>query len=85
MFLCLGFDFDVKGKKKLSPAFVYLCRCGHEFCYNCGAEWKNKKATCSCPLWDEDNILDNDSDSSFEEDDDDDEYESEFESEEEFI
>ncbi|KAL5765867.1 hypothetical protein ACOSP7_016484 [Xanthoceras sorbifolium] len=32
------------------------CRCGYEFCYNCGAEWKNKKATCSCPLWDEDNI-----------------------------
>ncbi|KAK4441151.1 hypothetical protein Salat_0450000 [Sesamum alatum] len=27
------------------------CRCGHEFCYTCGAEWKNKKATCNCPLW----------------------------------
>lgn len=69
--------------------FHMTCRCGHEFCYNCGAEWKNKKATCSCPLWDEDNILDDDSDSSFEEEDDDDdeidEYESEFESEEEFI
>ncbi|KAF5751523.1 E3 ubiquitin-protein ligase rbrA isoform X2 [Tripterygium wilfordii] len=34
------------------------CRCGYEFCYNCGAEWKDKKATCSCPLWDEDNIWD---------------------------
>ncbi|CAI0548587.1 unnamed protein product [Linum tenue] len=33
------------------------CRCGNEFCYNCGAEWKDKKATCSCPLWVEDNIL----------------------------
>ncbi|KAK6935998.1 Zinc finger, C3HC4 RING-type [Dillenia turbinata] len=33
------------------------CRCGFEFCYTCGAEWKNKKATCSCPLWDEHNIL----------------------------
>ncbi|KAL6276033.1 hypothetical protein ACE6H2_019634 [Prunus campanulata] len=33
------------------------CRCGYEFCYNCGAEWKDKKATCSCPLWDEGNIL----------------------------
>ncbi|KAE8712201.1 Zinc finger protein, putative isoform 2 [Hibiscus syriacus] len=32
------------------------CRCGNEFCYNCGAEWKNKKATCSCPLWEEDLI-----------------------------
>lgn len=91
MFLCLGFDFVVKVKKKknLFAACIYLCRCGHEFCYNCGAEWKNKKATCSCPLWDEENILDDDSDSSFEEEDDDDdeidEYESEFESEEEFI
>ncbi|XP_052187626.1 E3 ubiquitin-protein ligase RSL1 [Diospyros lotus] len=33
------------------------CRCGYEFCYTCGAEWMNKKATCSCPLWDEGNIL----------------------------
>lgn len=33
------------------------CRCGHEFCYTCGAEWKNKKATCSCPLWAERNII----------------------------
>ncbi|KAK7262361.1 hypothetical protein RJT34_29930 [Clitoria ternatea] len=32
------------------------CRCGYEFCYNCGAEWKDKKATCTCPLWAEDNI-----------------------------
>ncbi|KAI3687783.1 hypothetical protein L1987_81486 [Smallanthus sonchifolius] len=35
------------------------CRCGFEFCYTCGAEWKNKKATCTCPLWDEENIVDN--------------------------
>ncbi|KAI3461461.1 hypothetical protein Pfo_018124 [Paulownia fortunei] len=27
------------------------CRCGHEFCYTCGVEWKNKKATCTCPIW----------------------------------
>ncbi|CAL5352841.1 unnamed protein product [Camellia sinensis] len=33
------------------------CRCGYEFCYICGAEWKNKKATCRCPLWDERNIV----------------------------
>ncbi|XP_030526785.1 E3 ubiquitin-protein ligase RSL1-like [Rhodamnia argentea] len=33
------------------------CRCGHEFCYTCGAEWKKKKATCSCPIWDERNII----------------------------
>lgn len=41
-----------------SSKWVYFfCRCGYEFCYNCGAEWKDKKATCSCPLWDEGNIL----------------------------
>ncbi|KAL3718839.1 hypothetical protein ACJRO7_003878 [Eucalyptus globulus] len=33
------------------------CRCGHEFCYTCGAEWRNKKATCSCPIWNERNII----------------------------
>ncbi|KAL5711334.1 RBR-type E3 ubiquitin transferase [Ranunculus cassubicifolius] len=33
------------------------CRCGYEFCYTCGAEWRNKKATCTCPIWDEHNIV----------------------------
>ncbi|KAK9715789.1 hypothetical protein RND81_06G189700 [Saponaria officinalis] len=33
------------------------CRCGFEFCYLCGAEWKNKKATCNCRLWDERNLI----------------------------
>lgn len=28
------------------------CRCGHQFCYTCGAPWLNKKATCNCPLFD---------------------------------
>ncbi|KAF8403064.1 hypothetical protein HHK36_011158 [Tetracentron sinense] len=37
--------------------FHMTCRCGYEFCYTCGAEWKNKKATCSCPLWNQRNIL----------------------------
>ncbi|XP_008225820.1 PREDICTED: probable protein ariadne-2 [Prunus mume] len=37
------------------------CRCGHQFCYTCGAEWKNKKATCDCPLWDEHYIISLDS------------------------
>ncbi|XP_050213188.1 E3 ubiquitin-protein ligase RSL1-like [Mercurialis annua] len=53
------------------------CRCGYEFCYNCGAEWKGKKPTCSCPIWDEDYILGNrlgsdDEEEDFEFDDDDD-------------
>ncbi|KAK1357376.1 ATP-dependent RNA helicase DEAH11, chloroplastic [Heracleum sosnowskyi] len=38
------------------------CRCGYEFCYTCGSEWKNKKATCTCPLWDDDHIVDDDYD-----------------------
>ncbi|RDY09338.1 putative E3 ubiquitin-protein ligase rbrA, partial [Mucuna pruriens] len=52
------------------------CRCGFEFCYNCGAEWKDKKATCSCPLWVEDNIWleDRERDWEEEEEDDDDDY-----------
>ncbi|KAI4315978.1 hypothetical protein L6164_023999 [Bauhinia variegata] len=33
------------------------CRCGYEFCYSCGAVWKNKRATCSCRIWDERNII----------------------------
>ncbi|CAO2180443.1 unnamed protein product [Urochloa humidicola] len=33
------------------------CVCGHEFCYTCGKEWKDKKATCSCLLWDVRNII----------------------------
>nr|GFA09998.1 ribonuclease H domain-containing protein [Tanacetum cinerariifolium] len=32
-------------------------RCGYEFCYTCGAEYIDKKATCKCPLWDEGNII----------------------------
>uniref|UniRef100_A0A0E0MBG7 RBR-type E3 ubiquitin transferase n=1 Tax=Oryza punctata TaxID=4537 RepID=A0A0E0MBG7_ORYPU len=37
--------------------YDYKRRCGFEFCYTCGKEWKEKKATCSCPLWDERNII----------------------------
>ncbi|KAL5711272.1 RBR-type E3 ubiquitin transferase [Ranunculus cassubicifolius] len=37
--------------------FHITCRCGFEFCYTCGAEWHNKRATCSCPIWDERNIV----------------------------
>ncbi|KAK8926542.1 hypothetical protein KSP39_PZI018495 [Platanthera zijinensis] len=36
--------------------FHMTCRCGYEFCYTCGTEWRNKKATCACPLWTEQNI-----------------------------
>ncbi|KAI5067303.1 hypothetical protein GOP47_0017831 [Adiantum capillus-veneris] len=33
------------------------CRCGYEFCYLCGKEYKHKAATCGCQLWDEGYIL----------------------------
>jgi len=46
------------------------CRCGYEFCYTCGKEWKNKKASCSCPLWDERNIIREEDDDDYEDDDD---------------
>ncbi|XP_062194517.1 E3 ubiquitin-protein ligase RSL1-like isoform X2 [Phragmites australis] len=45
-----------------------ICVCGYEFCYTCGKEWKEKKASCSCPLWDEHNIIRDDDD--YEEDED---------------
>ncbi|EXB98576.1 putative E3 ubiquitin-protein ligase rbrA [Morus notabilis] len=65
--------------------FHMTCRCGYEFCYNCGAEWKDKKATCSCPLWDEDRIWhdrnrDFDEEEGEEEEEDDDFYDSDEES-----
>jgi hypothetical protein len=55
------------------------CRCGYEFCYTCGKEWKEKKATCACPLWDENNIIreDDEDEDDYEEDEDEDDYEEE--------
>lgn len=29
-----------------------ICRCGHEFCYKCGIQWR-KPRPCTCELWDE--------------------------------
>ncbi|KAL9147680.1 hypothetical protein ABFS82_13G188400 [Erythranthe guttata] len=29
------------------------CRCGHEFCYSCGAEYVEGQQTCQCAFWDE--------------------------------
>lgn len=31
------------------------CWCGHEFCYSCGAEYREGQQTCQCAFWDEDN------------------------------
>lgn len=32
------------------------CRCGHEFCYSCGAEYRDGHQTCQCAFWDDDSI-----------------------------
>ncbi|KAF7842534.1 putative E3 ubiquitin-protein ligase rbrA [Senna tora] len=34
------------------------CWCGHEFCYSCGAEYRDSQQTCQCVFWDEDNSED---------------------------
>ncbi|XP_057956585.1 E3 ubiquitin-protein ligase RSL1-like [Malania oleifera] len=62
----------------IEGCFHMTCRCGYEFCYTCGAQWVDKKATCSCPLWEEDYIIhhddidddDDDDDEGFDEDND---------------
>ncbi|RDX72527.1 putative E3 ubiquitin-protein ligase, partial [Mucuna pruriens] len=33
-------------------------RCGHEFCYSCGAEYHDGQQTCQCAYWEEDNSED---------------------------
>lgn len=30
------------------------CRCGHEFCYSCGAGYSDGQQTCQCAFWDGD-------------------------------
>ncbi|CAL5046155.1 unnamed protein product [Urochloa decumbens] len=50
------------------------CVCGYEFCYTCGKEWKEKKATCPCPLWNESNIIHYDSEDDYSDEEEDDYY-----------
>lgn len=40
-------------KISLLTEFEHSCKCGAQFCYRCGAEWKK----CACPSWDEDRLL----------------------------
>ncbi|OEL33347.1 hypothetical protein BAE44_0005636 [Dichanthelium oligosanthes] len=51
-----------------------LRKCGYEFCYTCGEEWKEKKATCSCPLWEERHIIRDDSGDDYYDEEEDDYY-----------
>ncbi|KAG0581617.1 hypothetical protein KC19_4G266200 [Ceratodon purpureus] len=64
------------------------CRCGYEFCYTCGTEWKHKRQQCQCNLWDERNIVPTPLDSDDESDDkdfvEDEQMEEELEREERF-
>lgn len=34
------------------------CWCGHEFCYSCGAEYRDAQQTCQCVFWDEEHTED---------------------------
>jgi len=56
-----------------AAAHIGCCRCGYEFCYTCGSEWKEKKATCTCSLWEERNIIryDNEDDDYYDDEDED--------------
>lgn len=39
---------------KLESAHGFsLYRCGHEFCYSCGAEYRDGQQMCQCAFWDE--------------------------------
>lgn len=29
------------------------CWCRHEFCYSCGAEYRDNQQSCQCPIWDQ--------------------------------
>ncbi|GMH27740.1 hypothetical protein Nepgr_029583 [Nepenthes gracilis] len=35
--------------------FHMTCWCGHEFCFSCGAEYRDSQRTCQCAFWDEEN------------------------------
>eukprot|EP01018_Ginkgo_biloba_P027910 Gb_32390 [translate_table: standard] len=39
--------------EKESGCCHMTCRCGYEFCYKCGSEWKEATVPCSCPGWEE--------------------------------
>lgn len=39
--------------EKTSGCCHMICRCGFEFCYKCGSEWKNARVPCKCSGWEE--------------------------------
>ncbi|CAH8323392.1 unnamed protein product [Eruca vesicaria subsp. sativa] len=68
------------------------CRCGHEFCYNCGGGWNQKTGTCvkQCPTWNEAYIMRQDpgrayvAPNNYFDDHDDDEEDDDYEADEDF-
>ncbi|RKL48804.1 hypothetical protein BFJ70_g1746 [Fusarium oxysporum] len=43
-----------KNMVELTHGYFHIsCRCGHQFCYLCGRQWK----TCNCPQWDERRLM----------------------------
>ncbi|KAK4358757.1 hypothetical protein RND71_020986 [Anisodus tanguticus] len=65
---------------KCNHMIEHAVRCYHMTCRVAGKDmvfkepWKDKKATCSCKLWDEDYILDSDDDDDYYDTDSDDYY-----------
>lgn len=52
---CYHITYVLRSLMALTPTnSLNRCRCRHQFCYLCVAEWK----TCGCPVWDERNIID---------------------------
>ncbi|KAF2302881.1 hypothetical protein GH714_010076 [Hevea brasiliensis] len=42
----------------MQGCYHMTCWCGHEFCYSCGAEYRDGQQTCQCAFWDENNSED---------------------------
>ncbi|XP_010536490.1 PREDICTED: uncharacterized protein LOC104811473 [Tarenaya hassleriana] len=40
----------------IQGCYHMTCWCGHEFCYSCGAEYRNGQQACHCAFWEEDQV-----------------------------
>ncbi|XP_057839774.2 E3 ubiquitin-protein ligase RSL1 [Cryptomeria japonica] len=47
-----------KGMIELAYGCIHItCRCGYQFCYECGVGWANGRSNCKCPLFNENHLL----------------------------